>query len=955
MEYSPEVVARHLHDRVNCPVLADPLTLALYSTDASIYQIRPACVVLPQSSEDVVTCVQYAAETGTPIVGRGGGSGLAGETLTQGIVLDFSRYLDRVIETDPDAGWVRCEPGVVLERLNAGLAKMGRMFGPDPSSANRATIGGVIGNNATGAHSIKYGYTDAYVENLTVVLADGEVASLAAHRTGEDAPGGTSGLTTAIERLVAAHRTIIDRHTPVVKRTRSGYALHKVCANGMTHLGRLITGSEGTLALILEAKLRVVERPAVRGLLQINFDSLENMARAMPTILTFSPGTCEMMDGKLLEMARQAYPHYEKVLPGGVAASLLVEHDGADLDEVREKIGKTRRAIQSAVAAEEILDGGIQRTIWSARKAAVPLLYRKPGARQPVPFIEDVAVPPTRLTEFIFGLDSIFAHHHVDVSLYGHAGDGEFHIRPYLDLHDPGDVARMRSIAIETFHLAWSLGGSVSGEHGIGLVRTDFLREQFGPLYDVMREVKRLFDSEGILNPGKIITDERDVMTRNLRFSLRSRPDRVANPKLIWRDGGLIEEVERCNGNGECRSLEAAGTMCPIFRATRDEMASPRAHANLLRNWITGQLDGDFIRSREFKAAIETCINCKSCHQQCPSGVNIPKLMLEARAQCVGRLGLTRTEWVLSHGEAMSKMGSVLAPVANVALRSALFRRMLEWASGIDRRRRMPHFARGSFVRAARWFLRGRPAIERPVGRVAYFADLYANYHDHQLGHAAIEILVHNNVEVIVPDQVGCQMPAMCYGDLETVRRGIRRNVSSLAEAVRRGYTIVSSEPTATLCLKDEYLAFADDAEVKLVSEHTRDLCDYLVELHEDGKLATDLRPVPMTLGYHMPWHLAALGIGRPGVRLLRLIPELKIEIIEAGCCGLAGTYGFQRKNYDLSVAAGSRLSEALRDERLQAGATECATCKMQMEAMSGKSVWHPLVLLATSYGLSRL
>jgi FAD/FMN-containing dehydrogenase len=221
MEYSPEVVARHLHDRVNCPVLADPLTLALYSTDASIYQIRPACVVLPQSSEDVVTCVQYAAETGTPIVGRGGGSGLAGETLTQGIVLDFSRYLDRVIETDLDAGWVRCEPGVVLERLNAGLAKMGRMFGPDPSSANRATIGGVIGNNATGAHSIKYGYTDAYVENLTVVLADGEVASLAAHRTGEDAPGGTSGLTTAIERLVAAHRTIIDRHTPVVKRNRS--------------------------------------------------------------------------------------------------------------------------------------------------------------------------------------------------------------------------------------------------------------------------------------------------------------------------------------------------------------------------------------------------------------------------------------------------------------------------------------------------------------------------------------------------------------------------------------------------------------------------------------------------------------------------------------------------------------------------------------------------------------
>lgn len=954
MSYEPDVLGHHLRQRVSCPVHSDPVTLSLYSTDASIYQIRPACVVLPQSTEDIVACVQYAAETDTPIVARGAGSGLAGETLTHGIVLDFSRYLDRVIETDLDAGWVRCQPGVVLERLNAALGALGHQFGPDPSSANRATVGGVIANNATGAHSIKYGYTDAHIEELTVVLANAHTAIMRSHLldlTPEDAP---SRIEDATAQLVRSNQTLIEAHTPRVRRHRSGYALHKVIHNGRVDLCRLIAGSEGTLAIITEAKLRFVDRPTHRGLLQFNFDSLLTMARTVPQILNHNPGTCELMDGKLLEMARSAYPQHRHVLPHGVAASLLVEHDGATVDEVRRKLERTQLDIRGPIAADLILDPGDQRAIWSARKAAVPLLYRKPGLRQPVPFIEDVAVPPDRLGEFIPKLDTIFARHGVDVVLYGHAGDGEFHIRPYLNLRDPTEVAQMRSLATETFRLAWSLGGTISGEHGDGLVRTEFMREQFGPLYEVMRQVKQVFDPHNILNPGKIINEEPGIMTQHLRFEQKPLLERRITPRLAWKHDDLIEEIERCNGNAECRSLEVAGTMCPVFRATHDEIASPRAHANLLRDWITGQLDESFIRSDEFKAAIATCLQCKSCRQQCPSAVNIPKLMLEARSQYAARRGLTPTEWLLSHSDFLSLLGSATAPLANLMIRSGLFRSALERLTGIDRRRPMPAYAWRAFVPKAQRWLRANPLPGAPVGRVALFADLYANYHDHELAWSILRVLRHNRIEVVVPDQDACHMPAICYGDIDSARERIVRTLSNMAGLVRDGYTIVSGEPTATLCLRQEYLDLLDGQDARIVAENTQDLCEYLWALHNRRQLRADLAPMPISLAYHCPCHLAAMEIGLPGLQLLQLIPQLRVKAIGAGCCGLAGTFGFQQRNFETSVAAGSRLADALGHADVEAGATECATCKMQMEFLGRKKVWHPMVLLARSYGLHK-
>lgn len=951
MTIEPDTVARHLAERIEGPVQADPLTRALYATDASIYQIRPTCVAFPKSAADVVACVRYAAEQNMPIVPRGGGSGLAGETLTTGLVLDFTRYLDRVIETDLDDGWVRCQPGVILAQLNAALARVGWLFGPDPSSANRAAIGGVIGNNATGAHSIKYGYSDAYLDELTVVLADGDVVTLSAGSIDRNDTNAAARLAAQVHDLVTRNADLITKHMPRVGRNRSGYALDKVVTGDTVHLGRLIAGSEGTLGIVTEARLRILPKPKVRGLLQLNFDRMDAMAAAVPVILTDRPATCETMDGKLLDLARQAYPRYREVLPGGVAASLLVEHDGDDLDEVRAKIDRTRRRIDSAGAMVEILDEADQRAVWNARKAAVPLLFRKPGRKQPVPVIEDVAVPPDRLGEYIAGLDAILQRHDTEAALYAHAGDGELHTRPYLDLHDAVDVERMRAIAEETFELTWSLGGTISGEHGEGLVRVEFIRRQYGPLYDVMRELKQLFDPAGILNPGKIINDDPDVMTRRLRFEHKRLPDRLAAPRLIWRDDELIDEIERCNGNAACRSLDAAGTMCPVFRATHDEVASPRAHANMLRQWITGRLDEGLLDTDAFRDAVATCVNCKTCHEACPSAVNIPKLMLEARAQIAARRGLSRTERLLSASETMSGLGAAAWPLSNWPMAWRWFRRLFEGVTGIDRRRPMPAFARGSFARRARRWLAKHPVEQPARGKVAVFFDLYANYHDHELARTILTVLHRNHIDVIVPDQVGCQMPAICYGDVDAARARLQRNIDSLARAVDDGRTVVSAEPTATLTLREEMLDLIDTDDARRVAESTRDLSEFLLELHRAGDLDTDFKPIPMTVGYHTPCHLGAMKVGRPSVTLTRLIPELTVEVIEAGCCGLAGTFGFQAKNFDVSMSAGQRLGQALRSPQLDAGMTECATCKMQMELSGHKPTWHPIVLLSRAYG----
>jgi FAD/FMN-containing dehydrogenase/Fe-S oxidoreductase len=939
-------------------LLTDPLSLAMYSSDASIYQIRPTAVILPASENDVQTVVKFCDENNLSIIPRGAGTGLAGESVGPGVILDFTRYMNRLIRIDPDANTATVEPGLVLDTLNQALAKLCKKIGPDPASGNRATLGGMIGNNSTGAHSLKYGYVSRHLKNLRMVAADAQLLEFQ-NVTIQDNPSDPSGQWAKIlYTLIAENKDLLRRTRPTCKRNNSGYNIFDILkTDGQINLAELIAGSEGTLGIITHATIGLVDLPKHKALLQINFESLGTMARAVPYILEHDPSACELMDGFLLRMARDAYPQYLDVLPD-VGAQLLVEFDADNESQLLKKLELAEKMVRglppaaACLGTQQIIDPKWQSRISIARNAATPLLYREKSALYPIPVIEDIAVNPCQLAEYLDRVQEITTRHGAPVAYYAHAGDGELHIRPFLDLHNPDEVVKMRQLEQEVFELVWSLGGTISGEHGEGLVRSSFIEKQYGPeVYEIFRKIKCLFDPKNCLNPGKIITDDPATPTNNLRFSHplvhKSRPT-----NLIFKPGEFVTEIEQCNGNGLCRSLDSTLSMCPVFRATGDEKASPRGKANLMRHWLYGLLDADVMQSQAFKEIADLCINCKSCSRQCPSLVNIPKLMLEARAEYVKHQGLTRPEFVLTRGELISRLGSAMAPLANMFLRMGWFRRMMELGLGLDHRRPFPKFEFRSNLSKLRKYLAQLPLLHNPSDKVAYFVDMYAAYNDHALGRAIVDVLRHNNIEVIIPEQRGMAMPAISYGDLGYAKKIITTTVRPLAMAARAGYKIICSEPTAALCFREEYLDVIDSEDVRLVAKNTFELTDYLAALAADNKFNTDFKPVPMKLAYHIPCHYQALELKHNSMDLLQGIPELQIERLPVNCCGIAGTFGFQKKGFDLSLAAGKSMLEALKGSPAPFGLTECSTCKMQMEFGSGKTVLHPAKVLAKAYGL---
>jgi FAD/FMN-containing dehydrogenase/Fe-S oxidoreductase len=966
-----------------------------YSSDASIYQIVPNCVVYPRDAQDVAAVVKYAREKQIPVAARGAGSGVAGESLCSGIVLDVTRYMNGIIGTEDDGRLVVCEPGVVLDELNNYLEVYRRKIGPDPSTSNRAVIGGCVANNATGAHSLQFGYIGDYVERIEAVLADGSIVELANNVDPQQQTDNVGRIARGCAELLAGKEQVIKKALPATKRNRSGYDIAGVYHDGKVDLVRLMAGSEGTLAIFTKITLRTVPLPKAKGLLQLEFDSLEKMAKAVPIIVGTGASACELMDNRLIGMAIEHLPGYRDILPANAVAALLVEHTGETPEEVKDKIKATDSAIGNLVNNRTIVfDEQAQKRLWKVRKDAVPLLDRGKGRKRPVPFIEDVSVENDKLVEYIAGLQRIGRKYDIAMSFYGHAGDGELHIRPYLDLGEQGDIEKMVQIANEVFSLAWSLGGTVSGEHAVGLVRAAFLRRQYGDaFYNLLCGIKKIFDPDGLLNPGKIISDDPDVMVQNLKAKHRVQPNRTfAESGVIFADDEVALELEQCNGCGVCRGRDEQFRMCPVFRAAGDELAGSRAKMNVLRFWATGQLEDTDFDSPEFRKFLDLCVNCKACSLECPSGVDVSKIMAAARAEYVRRKGLRLTERLLGRNRYFSMLGSAFAPVSNFVMRPWITRWLLEKTMGIDRRRGIPRFAFGSFLTAGRAYLEtcksaegetspnGGPAastrppkarprqmagpsrrgqdeagVERrrggPIDKVAYFADTYVNFNDHELGFAVIDVLRHNDIEVILPKQRPAPLPAIVYGDVKTAKRDLSYSVKYLAKAVREGYKIICSEPSAALCLKQELRHYVEGEDASMVSTNTYELMEYLLGLAKQDKLKKAKSKISNQYVYHAPCHLFAIGTYGASIEVLKKVCGLDIADLKAGCCGLAGTFGMQKKNYELSEQIAKSLKEALAKTPAQCVLTECAACAMQIEHISGKPALHPIKILAQAYG----
>ena len=939
---------------------------APYAHDASLYEIDPLGAVSPRTHEELVSVVRYAHEHAIPMHARGGGTGLAGESLGPGLVLDFSRYLRRILEIRPES--VVVQAGVVLDELNRHLAPLGRRIGPDPSGGEACTLGGMIGGNAAGARSLAYGTTADHVESLRVVFANGDEAELGREPwpAFDDEPADFKGVVTRrVATLLNRHAELIARKAPRSPRNRCGYALGAAGTPGGIDLHKLVVGSEGTLALVTEATLRTVPIPASVGVVLLTFGKLSEAAEAVAACLEDSPSACELLDWRSLSLVRDGLPGYRELIVDAAEAALVVEFEGDDPAEVALRVRRlaTRSLRFGTLAAAPVETTRREecRRLVALREEVRPLLMRMGGSARPVPLIEDIALPPDALPKFLVLLRDILKRHGLRWIVSAHAGDGQIHVRPFLDIGAPSDVAKLEPLATEAYEAALELGGTISGEHGCGLVRTQFLRMQYGELVHAFREVKNAFDPHDLLNPGKVVGDDPHLMTRDLRPTPAPPADGgafgalpVLDQPLNWPEIGRAEQILACNGCGACRTREPELRMCPTFRATRSEAASPRAKTNLLRQFASGAIDPKLWASEEVKAVADLCVHCNLCQSECPAGVDVSALMVEAKAAFVEAHGLTTADWVLSRIDAWSRIASRFPIVCNALMASPAARWLAERLFGLSRLRRLPRAHRTPFVRRAERLGLSRPRPQAPGPRVAYFVDVYANHFDQELAESVVAVLQHAGVNVYVPKgQRGCGMPALAAGDLDRARALALANLRILGDAVRDGHTVVCSEPTATLMLTREYLKLTDDLDAALVAANTMDVGQYLAGLQARGQLPAPHVPLKARVGYHQPCHLRATGAGTPGMDLLKGIDGLDVEFIDRGCSGIAGTFGLLRKNFRTSLRAGRGLRDRLRDDDIEIGATECGTCRMQMEQGIAKRTLHPMKLLALSYGLN--
>jgi FAD/FMN-containing dehydrogenase/Fe-S oxidoreductase len=989
----------------------EPLDRAPYAHDAGIHEIDPLGVVVPRSEDDVVAVVRYANENRLAIHARGAGTDGGGGSLGRGLIIDFSRHLRRIISISSDH--VVVEPGVVLDLLNSHLAPLGRRLEPATFDSDVTTIGGMIGVDAAGARSLRFGSIGDQVERLRVVFAHGECADVGFEPWPDfeaEPADFKDRIVRKLQTVYRAAQTRLRRQAAPWPRNRAGYALANACGDLGVHLGRLLAGSEGTLALTLQAELRTRPLPAAQAVIVLPFSRVADAAAYVPDLLERSGqlASCDLFDRRSLRLMRDADPLYRDWIDEAAESVLTAEIEGDTPEDVALRasaiIDRARRVRWLVSAPVALFKRADCQHILSWRRLVEPLLMRFRGHARPTPLFDDVAVPPDELADVIHRIQSLLQRQNVTWTLDSRAGEGRLRFRPFLNLSDPGDRARLESLASSVYDIVLGAGGTISSSQGGGLLRTQFLKKQFGELMQVFREIKDAFDPLNGFNPGKVIGDDPHLMLEDLRLGSTppgpAEPDSanfialsssgsselrlpqlresslpgaqpeppparaidapavlessLAHTALRWPELPMAEVASLCQGCGTCRSLEPTTRMCPSFRAVRAEENSPRSQANLIRQVALGIVDPRLWGSDEFKAKADLCIHCKLCQTECPSGVDVSSLMLEAKAAYVENHGLPPADWVFSRIEMWARLGSRFPAPTNYLFNRRASRWLLERLLGISRHRVLPPVGRGSFTRKAARLGLNTPRPRQPGPRVVYFVDVFANYYDQELAAAVVAVLRHAGVNVYVPArQQSSGMAALVVGDIEHARDQALANLRVLADAVRDGYIVVCSEPTAALMLRQEYTKLTEDLDAELVAAHTMDIGQFLMGLDARGQLPAPHEPLNARVGYHQPCHLRALDVGRPGLELIKKIEGLDIDFIDRGCSGMGGTYGLARNRFWTSLRAGRGLLRRLRDTDLDIGATECGACRIQMEQGLTKRTLHPIKLLSMSYGLS--
>ncbi|HEX9653180.1 MAG TPA: anaerobic glycerol-3-phosphate dehydrogenase subunit C [bacterium] len=946
-----EEVVHELRQRITGEVRFDSYSRALYSTDASIYEIEPMGVVIPRHADDMQATVEVASRHAIPIVPRGAGTSIVGNAIGPGIIMDCSKYLNKTIEINREEGWARIEPGVVLDQLNQQLKPFNLLFGPDVATSSRATLGGMMGNNSSGAHSLVYGKTIDHVLELKVLLSNGEFTDFTSQTDGAwrnrfDKSGFANAIYSRIDELVRANRQEIERRFPKILRRVAGYNLDEFVRQNHNNLAKLIVGSEGTLAVITEAKINLVPLPKFRVLAIVHFSDLFDALQAVGGILEFKPYAVELLDNNIIDLTRatQEYARRLTFVNGFPAALLLVEFHGDSKPELLDKVDKLAQYLSRnhiGYDCSKLIEPAEQVNVWYIRKAGLGLLMGTKADRKPVGFIEDSAVAPEKLPAYIRRFDEIVRAYGTNAAYYAHASVGCLHIRPKLDLKDSGDVEIMGKMAADISSLALEFGGTISGEHGDGLSHSCWNEKMFGPqLYAAFREVKSAFDPKNILNPGKIV--DAQFLTENLRKAPKPEIQPILPFFDYSRDGGFHNTIELCNGNGVCRKL-GEGTMCPSYMVTMEEEHSTRGRANALRAVLTGKLDSKEFTSRRMYEVLELCLACKGCKGECPTNVDMAKLKYEFLYQYHKAHGLPIRDRLFGHIATINRIGSAVAPLSNWVVNTLPARWLLESFGGISRFRKLPPFASPTFQQ---WF-RNRPLRNGGLkNKVALFNDTFMNYNYPEIGRAAVKILEAAGFEVLLPEKKCCGRPFLSKGMLEEARACAKYNVEKLFPLVEQGVPIVGCEPSCMMTFRDEYPDLLNDPRVAALSENT-----FLVEefLPGEATIPLSIAPAQKKFLLHGHCHLKALAGTAPTVNFLKRIPGAEVEIVDSGCCGMAGSFGFEKEHYLISIAMGRRrLFEAVesKDDEWEIVAPG-VSCRQQIEHGTGLIAKHPVEVLA--------
>src|SRR6266699_123481 len=963
--------------QTGCDARFDNLTRQLYATDASIYQIEPFGVAFPKNAQQASAVIHAAADAGLSVTPRGAGTSLVGNAVGEGLIVEFSRYNRQITDLDLEKRSVRVGAGVVLDQLNDFLRPRGFCFGPDVATSSRATLGGMIANNSSGARCPIYGTTADHVVSLQIVMADGRIEKIGPTHESLRAERAK------IDNLIRAQKSEMTECWPpgLIKRW-PGYGIERFL-RAPNDLTNILAGSEGTLAAIFSAELKISPLPREKGLGLIFFASVGEAMQATVELLDLKPAAIEHIDRPLLDQTKGQL-HFQ-------AARDLLELDTQPCEsilivEFYDDVADRLAILQSrkiGLRMKVLTDAAQMNLVWSVRKSGLSLLTGCIGPAKPVAFIEDAAVRPAQLPEYVRGLQSIMKPLGLEASYYGHAASGLLHVRPVLDLHSAGDLKKFRQVADQTSALVRQFKGSLSAEHGVGIARTEYLHDQLGDeLLGVLREIKRTFDPKNIFNPGKIFEDGRHKIDSHLRENFTRPLQLPFQPVLAFafKDRSFIGNLEQCNGCGGCR--KETGIMCPTFMATGEEVMSTRGRANIIRAAIELRVNGhDPLKSEELHDALSNCLSCKGCTPECPSNVNLALLKAELMYARHQRDGLPLRERILSNVDLLGRIGCAMPSIANASLNFRAVRAVMEKTLGLSARRSLPHYARQRFDR---WFARrngsvaavydrrnknGSAFAERRYsrGRVILWDDTFVRYHEPQIGIAAVKVLEALGFEVaLAKNRQCCGRPAFSQGNLDPAARAGKHNIgllnslssqfSSLRSTTARQATINSQQSAPPILFLEPscYSMFVEDyRELKIENaENVAKRC-FLFERFVDDLLeqepdALRFKNGSTTVAIHA--HCHAKSLMNPGFmkRLAERLPGRTATVLDTGCCGMAGAFGALTEKYDLSVQVAAHLIDKIDN---QPPGTEIvasgASCRHQISDLTNARPKHMVELIA--------